>query len=51
MRARSPAEADVWGLDLPACVLQPGQQCNGAVTFQPADARSYTQRLLLEVRA
>lgn len=47
--ALQPGDAEVWGLDLPACVLQPGQSCDGTLSFRPSQALPYTQRLLLEV--
>lgn len=40
---------DVWGLQLPACVLQPGESKEGAITFQPAAAQRYALRMPFEV--
>lgn len=40
---------DVWGIDLPACVLQPGEVKEGAILFRPAAAQSYALRVPLEI--
>lgn len=41
--------SDAWGLDLPACVLQPGEVKEGALYFRPAAAQLYSVRVPLEV--
>jgi hypothetical protein len=43
------AAADVWALDLPACVLQPGQSAEGAISFKPGAESQYALRIPLEI--
>jgi hydrocephalus-inducing protein len=49
LMAAGAAAADVWALDLPACVLQPGQSAEGTITFKPGAEAQYALRIPLEV--
>lgn len=47
--AAGPDAADVWELNLPACILQPGESCEGTLAFRPLAETLYALRLPLEV--